>query len=157
MSNLLILLLYFRTEKDITFYGSSFICDNTGKKQKEADTQTKCILHHSFNLDQLQSVRSSWGLFRDRRPELYKPLLSYYGNDSNITHPTEFSSSNNSNFSMPAEWEKHDRCWMLWTPSKSDVWNEHTLKLAKEEFANVAKAISKHEVCIIINNNYNHN
>ena len=49
---------------------------------------------------------------------------------------------------MPAEWEKHDRCWMLWVPSKSDVWNEYTSKLVKEEFANVAKAISKYEVCI---------
>jgi N-carbamoylputrescine amidase len=35
----------------------------------------------------LAALRSSWGLFRDRRPELYGALLTLDGSDSYFTHP----------------------------------------------------------------------
>ena len=70
---------------------------------------------HVFNLDELSIARSSWGLFRDRRPELYGPLttLDGKGNDFPSTVTT-------SNFEMPAEWFPHSRCWMLWV--SGTVW-----------------------------------
>jgi N-carbamoylputrescine amidase len=63
----------------ITFYGSSFIADNTGAKIAEADRTEEAVLTGSFDLDALAHIRASWGVFRDRRPELYAPLLTLDG------------------------------------------------------------------------------
>lgn len=37
------------------------------------------VLTHTFDLDQIAAARASWGMFRDRRPQLYKPILSLDG------------------------------------------------------------------------------
>jgi N-carbamoylputrescine amidase len=63
----------------LTFYGSSFIADNTGAKIAEADRTEEAVLTASFDLDALAHIRASWGVFRDRRPELYAPLLTLDG------------------------------------------------------------------------------
>lgn len=55
----------------LTFYGSSFITDNTGALVECADRASDCVLTHSFDLDELRDMRLSWGVFRDRRPEMY--------------------------------------------------------------------------------------
>lgn len=55
----------------LTFYGSSFIADNTGALVECADRTSDCVLTHSFDLDELRDMRLSWGVFRDRRPEMY--------------------------------------------------------------------------------------
>jgi len=63
----------------ITFYGSSFIAGPTGEKLQEADRATQSVLVQSFDLDEIAHMRASWGVFRDRRPELYAPLLTLDG------------------------------------------------------------------------------
>lgn len=63
----------------ITFYGSSFIADSTGAKVAEADKVTQTVLTATFDLDATAHQRRSWGVFRDRRPELYDVLLSLDG------------------------------------------------------------------------------
>ncbi len=63
----------------ITFYGASFITDATGAKVTEADGTDRAVITATFDLDALQAQRASWGLFRDRRPELYDPLLTSDG------------------------------------------------------------------------------
>ncbi len=63
----------------ITFYGSSFIAGPTGRKLDEADRVSETILIREFDLDQLAAQRAEWGLFRDRRPELYVPILTLDG------------------------------------------------------------------------------
>ena len=55
----------------LTFYGSSFITDATGEVVEQMDRVTEGFILHSFDLDELESERKSWGLFRDRRPEMY--------------------------------------------------------------------------------------
>lgn len=55
----------------LTFYGSSFIADNTGALVECADRASDAVLTHSFDLDELRDMRLSWGVFRDRRPEMY--------------------------------------------------------------------------------------
>lgn len=55
----------------LTFYGSSFIADNTGALVECADRVSDTVLTHSFDLDELRDMRLSWGVFRDRRPEMY--------------------------------------------------------------------------------------
>jgi N-carbamoylputrescine amidase len=59
------------------FYGSSFIADATGAKIAEADRNSEAVLTASFDLDALARTRASWGLFRDRRPELYGALTGH--------------------------------------------------------------------------------
>jgi len=57
-----------------TFYGSSFITDHTGDKIAEGGRDEEKILVASIDLDACAEYRRSWGLFRDRRPELYGPI-----------------------------------------------------------------------------------
>jgi N-carbamoylputrescine amidase len=64
---------------NITFYGSSFIADPTGAKIAEANRTEQTILTATFDLDEIAHMRASWGVFRDRRPELYTPLLTLDG------------------------------------------------------------------------------
>lgn len=55
-----------------SFYGHSFIADQCGDLVQHFAGQEEGVLIHSFDLDALQTYRSSWGFFRDRRPDLYK-------------------------------------------------------------------------------------
>jgi N-carbamoylputrescine amidase len=66
-------------KNSITFYGSSFIASHTGEKVAEADRSTETVLTASFDLDAVRRYREAWGVFRDRRPDLYYPLLSLDG------------------------------------------------------------------------------
>lgn len=55
----------------LTFYGSSFIADETGALVEQAGCEETGILTHTFDLDEIRELRRSWGVFRDRRPEMY--------------------------------------------------------------------------------------
>ena len=54
----------------LTFYGGSFITDESGEKVAELDN-TPGIALASFDLETIRQTRQAWGLFRDRRPEMY--------------------------------------------------------------------------------------
>src|SRR5215467_960691 len=60
------------TEADMTFYGSSFVCDARGDKLAELGRSEPGIAIATLDLDALRRVRDSMGFFRDRRPELYE-------------------------------------------------------------------------------------
>ena len=64
-------------ESSMTFYGSSFITDETGGIVEEADRTTETLLVHTFDLDQTALRRREWGVFRDRRPEMYGILMTH--------------------------------------------------------------------------------
>lgn len=66
-------------DHEITFYGTSFITDHTGAIVSEADRTTTEALLATFDLESIRRQRIGWGLFRDRRPDLYGPLLSLDG------------------------------------------------------------------------------
>ena len=61
---------------EMTFYGSSFIADWTGKIVQEAGRVEETALVHEFDLDEIFEERRNWGVFRDRRTDLYKGLLT---------------------------------------------------------------------------------
>lgn len=61
----------------LTFYGSSFIAGATGEILAQANRHDEDIITASFDLDAIRRQRAAWGLFRDRRPDLYGPLLSF--------------------------------------------------------------------------------
>ena len=60
---------------ELVFYGSSFITDETGEVLKDAGRTEEGILLHTFDLDAVEDMRFSWGLFRDRRPEMYRKII----------------------------------------------------------------------------------
>ncbi len=63
----------------LKFYGSSFICDHTGVIVGECNSQDESIILHTFDLDKIRKYRQSWGVYRDRRPELYGALQTMDG------------------------------------------------------------------------------
>ncbi|KAL2652726.1 hypothetical protein R1flu_020854 [Riccia fluitans] len=63
----------------ITFYGNSFIAGPRGELVAAADDKSDTVLVATFDLDSIRYQRASWGVFRDRRPDLYKVLLSLDG------------------------------------------------------------------------------
>lgn len=59
----------------MSFFGSSFICDEYGNKVKELNRDEEGIIIHEFDLDKIFEERIDWGVFRDRRPEMYDDIL----------------------------------------------------------------------------------
>ena len=64
----------------MTFYGSSFITDATGAKVAEAGRDDERVLIADIDVEANRAMRAAWGLFRDRRPELYGAITSLDGN-----------------------------------------------------------------------------
>jgi N-carbamoylputrescine amidase len=65
--------------RDLTFYGSSFICDHAGQIQARASRDQTEVITTTFDMDQIADLRASWGVFRDRRPETYGALATLDG------------------------------------------------------------------------------
>jgi len=63
------------------FYGKSFICDHTGLILKEASRDKEEILIAEIDTEENHLFRRNWGLFRDRRTDLYNELLTLDGKD----------------------------------------------------------------------------
>jgi N-carbamoylputrescine amidase len=65
----------------IRFYGSSFITDNTGAIVAEASRDADPVVLFSpfMDLDAYREARLAWGVFRDRRPDMYGSLLALDG------------------------------------------------------------------------------
>jgi N-carbamoylputrescine amidase len=70
---------------ELDFYGSSFITDHTGAMTESADRSSECVLTAAFDLEEVRLYRRTWGVFRDRRPDLYGSLLTL---DGQQTAPT---------------------------------------------------------------------
>ena len=64
-------------ESSMTFYGHSFIADNHGNIIDSMDNGEENVILAEFDLDALAKERREWCVFRDRRPEMYKILLSH--------------------------------------------------------------------------------
>ena len=63
----------------IDFYGTSFITDEIGSVVAKASNSEEDIISYTFDFDMIKVKRASWGLFRDRRPNLYNFLLTLDG------------------------------------------------------------------------------
>ncbi len=59
-------------KSELKFYGGSFVTDHTGKIEECADSDEEKIIVREYDLDEIHKFRLSWGVFRDRRPEMYK-------------------------------------------------------------------------------------
>jgi len=63
----------------IRFHGSSFIADPTGAKVAEAGEEGEAVLTATFDLAEVEELRSNWYVFRDRRPDLYGAITTLDG------------------------------------------------------------------------------
>jgi N-carbamoylputrescine amidase len=61
-------------EGGLTFYGSSFVCNQRGDMEVELGREEEGVAIASFDREALRRYRASWGFFRDRRPDLYGSL-----------------------------------------------------------------------------------
>jgi N-carbamoylputrescine amidase len=66
---------------ELTFYGSSFVAGPTGEIVAELNRDEEGVATARFDLAEIAKARASWGLFRDRRPDLYAPILTADGGD----------------------------------------------------------------------------
>ena len=64
-------------DSSLTFYGSSFITDATGAIVAEADRTDEAVITAVIDHEQNRDLRQSWGVFRDRRPELYGRIMEH--------------------------------------------------------------------------------
>jgi N-carbamoylputrescine amidase len=62
-------------ETSMTFYGTSFITDATGEIVVQANRTDEAVLVAEFDLDEIRDKRHGWGVYRDRRPEMYSPIM----------------------------------------------------------------------------------
>ena len=68
--------------EQLEFYGSSFITDHMGQIVKKANRADQSVLLHQFDLSEIEQQRNRWCLFRDRRPEHYRPIMTLDGKSS---------------------------------------------------------------------------
>jgi len=66
---------------NLRFYGSSFIAGPTGEIVAELSRDEEGIILASFDFAAIEKARASWGLFRDRRPDLYGAILTADGGE----------------------------------------------------------------------------
>ncbi len=63
-------------QSELRFYGNSFLTDETGDIIARASDDKEEIICAEYDFAQIRENRLSWGLFRDRRPECYKDIIS---------------------------------------------------------------------------------
>ncbi len=64
------------TENGQVFYGTSFISDHTGEILGDLDRKAEGVVVATIDMDVVDRGRAAWGFFRDRRTDLYGPLVS---------------------------------------------------------------------------------
>ena len=62
-------------EEDLVFWGSSFVCDPFGKILARASSSEEEVLVVELDLAKNEAVREGWGFFRNRRPDVYWPII----------------------------------------------------------------------------------
>jgi N-carbamoylputrescine amidase len=65
--------------RSVTFYGSSFIAGPMGEILGRAGRDAEAVVLARIDLDRAADLRRSWGVFRDRRPDLYGALATLDG------------------------------------------------------------------------------
>ncbi len=60
----------------LNFYGCSFLTDETGDLLAKAGRDREEILTADYDFAKLREARLEWGVFRDRRPEMYGLLAN---------------------------------------------------------------------------------
>ena len=57
------------------FYGQSYFCDPRGQIIAEGSRDQDELVVADLDMDKIHEVRNTWQFFRDRRPDLYGPIV----------------------------------------------------------------------------------
>jgi agmatine deiminase len=131
-------------EEDLLFWGSSFACDSFGKVLARASCRDEEVLVAELDLSKNEMVQEGWGFFRNRRPDVYWPLIemvrdrerSIKGSVEKVLCQEDTPSR--SGYHMPAEWEYHEAIWLSW-PYDLDSFPE--IENVEQAYVAIIKAI----------------
>jgi beta-ureidopropionase len=56
------------------FFGSSYFCNPDGRMLAKGSDDRDELVVADLDLDEIREVRTHWQFYRDRRPEMYRPL-----------------------------------------------------------------------------------
>lgn len=128
-------------EGDLIFWGSSFACDSFGNVIAKAGVREEISLVAELDLGLNQEVREGWGFMRNRRPELYWPLVEMPAEEAVEVIKGRFCPEDTplkAGFHMPAEWESHEAVWLSW-PYDLDSFPE--IEAVERAYISIIKAL----------------
>ncbi len=101
-------------EGTIRFFGGSFVTDAFGKiLARGGDGEETLVVPVDLSMN--ADVQSSWGFFRNRRPETYRQIgVQFPGTEGVFPDLRPGDTPRNRGFHMPAEWEPHEAVWISW-------------------------------------------
>jgi agmatine deiminase len=135
-------------EADINFFGGSFICDAFGKIIMQAGDREDTLIA-SLDLSMNETVRESWGFFRNRRPDTYTATCTLFaGNDGAFPEIRTGDTPRNRGFHMPAEWEPHEAVWLSWPHNRNTFPNLSGVEDAYYTFINAIHTSERVELFI---------
>jgi len=106
-------------EGNIRFFGGSFICDAFGKLLTRAGDSKETITA-TIDLGINETIRDSWGFFRNRRPDTYGTICARVPeHDATAPIPRNRDTPRKLGYFMPAEWEQHEAVWLSWPHNKN--------------------------------------
>ncbi|HUS75694.1 MAG TPA: agmatine deiminase family protein [Methanothrix sp.] len=134
-------------EEDLVFWGSSFVCDCFGKILARASSSAEEVLVVELDLGQNEAVRQDWGFFRNRRPDVYWPIIEMVREEEKPDKKAKEGLCLQDTplalgYHMPAEWEKHEAIWLSW-PYDLDSFPE--IDKVERAYVAIIKAIHQSE------------
>ncbi len=137
-------------EDDLIFWGSSFVCDCFGKILARAGSSEEETLVVELDLAMNEAVRKGWGFFRNRRPDVYWPLIEMVQDEEGLDRKAKEGigicrqeTPRSLGYHMPAEWERHEAIWLSW-PYDLDSFPE--IEAVEKAYLAIIKAIHKSEI-----------
>ncbi len=61
----------------LTFYARPSSRMKPARLSSRLTAKNAGVLTHTFDLDEIREMRRSWGVYRDRRPEMYGAMRGY--------------------------------------------------------------------------------
>jgi agmatine deiminase len=139
-------------EEDLVFWGSSFVCDCFGKILAKASSSAEEVLVVELDLGHNEEVREGWGFFRNRRPDVYWPLIEMVQEGDMPVREAEKKrgaglslkdTPRSLGYHMPAEWERHEAIWLSW-PYDLDSFPK--IEAVEKAYLAIIKAIHESEI-----------
>lgn len=151
-------------EENLVFWGSSFVCDAFGKILKRASRSAEELLVVEMDLSYNEAVRESWGFFRNRRPDVYWPIIEMVQEEERPEMKTAKKKDMglclqdtplSLGYHMPAEWERHEAIWLSW-PYDSDSFLD--IEAVERAYTAIIKAVVQSEtVNLLVRDEAMHN
>ena len=138
-------------EEDLIFWGSSFVCDAFGKILARAGSNAEELLVVELDLGHNEAVRESWGFFRNRRPDVYWPIIEMVQEEAKPEMKEGKKvgeglclrdTPRSLGYHMPAEWEKHEAIWLSWP---YDLGSFPEIEAVEKAYTAIIKAIHQSE------------